>query len=68
MPNAPKFYLGDGVYAADYAGMIQLSTERVAGHDIIYLEYDTFENLCRYAQKVWKVDIRIAKFEGEENG
>lgn len=53
MEENKKSYLGDGLYAEEEGYMIKLTTERINGTHVIYLEPEVFEVLVRYAEKVW---------------
>lgn len=51
----PKTYLGDAVYAEVEQGMIKLTTEGMAGTEIIYLEPEVYQALKWYAERLgWK--------------
>jgi len=47
-----KAYIGDGVYVEIDSGMLKLT----ANSDTIFLEYDVWENLKKYAEKLKNTD------------
>lgn len=50
--SAPNAYLGDGIIATFYGYDIALSVEREETH-IIYLDYEGFKKLVKFAEKHW---------------
>jgi hypothetical protein len=45
-------YLGDGLYASRYAGLIQLRAPREDGDHVIFLEPETYAALKEFARKI----------------
>jgi hypothetical protein len=51
--SSSKHYIGDGVYATLEDGRIKLSAEDGVGVlQVIYLEYDVYQNLVRFIERV----------------
>jgi hypothetical protein len=63
-----KMYLGDSVYANMFDGMIKLTTENESSEarNTIYLDYDTFEQLMRYASQAGSLFAHIAGRKAKE--
>ena len=49
--NETAEYLGDGVYVEIENEMLKLSTERLDGESLIYLEPEVYQALRNYALK-----------------
>lgn len=48
-------YLGDGVYASYSDGMIKLRTERDGRNEVIWLEWEVYLALRRFAEQFWAI-------------
>lgn len=54
-----KAYIGDGVYAEFENGMIKLFCESPSQENTIYLEDTVLQNLLRFAEDCFGVNIKV---------
>lgn len=57
MSDDAETFLGDGLYASRYAGLIQLRAPREDGDHVIFLEPEVYAALKEYAKKIgWETE------------